>query len=234
MDLPMTFWVEQYTITCRVRSAVEPPDNVMTMPSRYFGDSLTTDRADSSLRLPKVEQLPPSTKVIYHFRAKALFKVNFPLWVVRIGSAFDFRVPFDLHTGCVDESNFFALTAFVFRLTRKDPFRFAVAMEIFIGYPPTVLLWVSSLCPAPQCLEDCVVHRTEGLTAHHMPVVVSPSANNRVEPDYQLTSSDLLVAFTMPRTLSRNDLTFFWAGLMRILPAYLRTFCPRKSKPSLT
>ena len=34
------------------------------------------------------------------------------------------------------------------------------------------------------------------------------------------------------RTLSRNAFTFLADGLMRSVPSYLRTFCPRKLKPS--
>ena len=39
-------------------------------------------------------------------------------------------------------------------------------------------------------------------------------------------------ALMVSRTLSRNAFAFLADGLMRSLPPYLRTFCPRKSKPS--
>ena len=39
-------------------------------------------------------------------------------------------------------------------------------------------------------------------------------------------------ALMVSRILSKNDFTFLTDGLIRSLPPYLRTFCPRKSKPS--
>ena len=39
-------------------------------------------------------------------------------------------------------------------------------------------------------------------------------------------------ALMVSRTLSKNAFTFLADGLINNLPPYLRTFCPRKSKPS--
>ena len=43
----------------------------------------------------------------------------------------------------------------------------------------------------------------------------------------------VLFSLTIVRTFLRKDFIAFFDGLMSNFPLYFRTFCPRKSKPSL-
>ena len=53
--------------------------------------------------------------------------------------------------------------------------------EIFDQYPATAFIAVSSFGPSPQSLKHLVVDITKDLFADHVPVVVSPTSNDRIE-----------------------------------------------------
>jgi len=88
-------WVQQDTIVHVVWASQGTPDDVMVVPSSDLGDFLVTDGADALLLFPQVQQLSSPLQGMHHFDPKALFKVDFPLGVIRVGVAFDFDVPFD-------------------------------------------------------------------------------------------------------------------------------------------
>jgi len=72
----------------------------MAMPSRHFGDLLLTNRAETALLLPMVEQLAPMLQVLFHFEVQALLEVGFPLRVVGIRLLSDLDIPLDPGLGC--------------------------------------------------------------------------------------------------------------------------------------
>lgn len=67
----------------------------MVVPTREFGDFLVTDGAETLLFFPQAQQLVALSEVIRHFEAKTFLKIDFPLRVIWISFAFDFRVPLD-------------------------------------------------------------------------------------------------------------------------------------------
>ena len=77
----------------------------MVMPSRHFGDLLLTDWAETTLFLPKVEQLPPMLHVLFHFEVQALLEGGFPLWVVGIRLLSDLDIPLNPGLGCHRQLN---------------------------------------------------------------------------------------------------------------------------------
>jgi len=59
------------------------------------------------------------------------------------------------------------------------------------------------------------------------------STNDRVQQTNQTCLVMVWLALMSPRTFSKNACVFFFDGLTKGLPSYLRRFCPRKSNPSL-
>src|SRR6516165_4478062 len=59
--------------------------------------------------------------------------------------------------------------------------------------PTTCFAGVSSPGPPPQSLEDGMVHFGKGLLARHMPMIVGPTADHRVELYDQSTGRGLPV-----------------------------------------
>src|SRR6266511_1522310 len=103
MYSPVAFWVEQYSVFCAVCATFCSPSDVMVVPSRQLGDFLVAQRADTPLFFPDLQQLPSSAEFVCHFEAQALFKVDFPRRVIRIGWPLDFCMPLDRHICGLDE-----------------------------------------------------------------------------------------------------------------------------------
>ena len=89
MHLPMAIRVQEYTVSCAVCPAMRPPDDMMAMPPRQVRNGLVTDRTAPVLFLPQVQQFASPLEVVGHGDAEALFKVDFPSRIKRIGCAFD-------------------------------------------------------------------------------------------------------------------------------------------------
>ncbi len=62
----MALWMKQHTVLCRISAAIDPPDDMMRVPSGARGDLLVTDWAEPVLLLPKIEKLPTSFYVRLH------------------------------------------------------------------------------------------------------------------------------------------------------------------------
>lgn len=63
-------------------------------------------------------------------------------------------------------------------------------------------------------------------------VIHRPSPDDRFSFCINASCVTLALPLMISLTLSRSDLTLFFAGLISSLPSYLCTFWPRKSKPS--
>src|SRR6266851_2005974 len=84
MHLLMAVGVQEHAVSCAVRSAVRPPDAMMVMPFRQVRQRLKTDRTETALRFPQVQQFASSLEVVCHCHPEALCKVDFPGRVERI------------------------------------------------------------------------------------------------------------------------------------------------------
>ena len=63
----MALWMEQRSVTQPIAATIDPPHNMMAMPSGQFGDLFLTDWAEPVLLPPKIKQLPPVFKIVGHF-----------------------------------------------------------------------------------------------------------------------------------------------------------------------
>ena len=66
---------------------------MMTMPSGDFGDLLVTDRAETPLFFPEVQEPSFSFERADHLHIKPFLKVWFPDRILRIGLGTNLRVP---------------------------------------------------------------------------------------------------------------------------------------------
>ena len=107
----------------------------MVVPSGEFGDFLVADGTNTVLLLPQVKQLPPTLEVFCHFQAKTLFKVDFPGRVIGVRCPFDFDVPFNGHTGDVEQLDLAGFPVFVLDLAAEDPLAITDGSKVFLFYP---------------------------------------------------------------------------------------------------
>ena len=112
----------------------------------------------------------------------AFFEVGFIGWIVRVGFAFDLDVSFDGGALGVVQPDFawlsLVIAAFPRRSTSHDP---RLPLKVFLFEPARGLFRVPSPCPLPQTMEDGVINASERAFAHHVPMIVSPTPNLRVE-----------------------------------------------------
>ncbi len=105
------------------------------MPPAKFGNFLVADWTNTVLLWPQVKQLPPTLEVLFHFQVKTLFKVDFPGRVVRVRSPFDFGMPFNGHTGDVEQLDMAGFPVFVLDLAAENPVATANGMNVFLFNP---------------------------------------------------------------------------------------------------
>jgi hypothetical protein len=111
----------------------------------------------------------------------ALLEVGFPGWIVWVRFAFNLNMPFD---GCAAS----ALQPYLDRLpiavkyfSEETPVETFMPLEVFLFEPAWRFSWVFSADPSPQCMEDDMIHMFERAAARHVPMIVSPTPDLRVE-----------------------------------------------------
>jgi len=60
MDLLVTIWMHHHEVGASILATVNPPDDVMNMPSRLLRDCLLADWTTTTLFQPKVDGLFPA------------------------------------------------------------------------------------------------------------------------------------------------------------------------------
>ena len=85
MDLPVAVGVQEGTVLCGVPAPICTPDHVMVVPSCESSDLLVTQRTETVLLFPQVQELPSAFEGVCHLHAEAFFEVHFPLRVIRVG-----------------------------------------------------------------------------------------------------------------------------------------------------
>lgn len=93
----MTGGVKEHSVFCMVCASFALPDEMVAMPSRYSGDSLVAQWADSVLFLPEGEKASSPSQVLFHFHVETFFKVPFPGWVKWVGCSLYEDMPLDFH-----------------------------------------------------------------------------------------------------------------------------------------
>lgn len=108
---------------------------MVVVPPGEFGDFLVADWTNPVLLLPQVKQLPSTLEVLFHFQAETLFKVNFPGRVIGVRCPFDFDVPFNGHTGDVEQVDLPGFPVFVLDLATENPVAMPNGMKVFLFNP---------------------------------------------------------------------------------------------------
>ncbi len=154
----------------------------MTVPSGDPGDLLVADRAESSLLFPERKQPAFSSERCLHADIETFLKVAFPRWVIWVGFPLDFDVPCDRHAVSSRE-----VPCLFTICSEKYPVIASAGLEVFLRFPCVGFTRVSSVDPSLECLIDRLIYGAEGFLADHMPVIVRPSSNDRIEFRYQFS-----------------------------------------------
>jgi hypothetical protein len=111
----------------------------------------------------------------------AFFEVGFIGWIVRVRFAFNLDVSFDGSALGVVQPDFSRPSFVIAGFTEEGPVTIPTPVKVFRFEPARAFVRVSSSCPLPQTREDVVIHVSERVFAHHVPMIVRPTANFRVE-----------------------------------------------------
>ena len=145
----MAVWMQQHAVGSSLAAPVDSPDHMMVMPSCSVVIFWSTDRTDTVLFFPKMQQLSSTFQVAGHLESQTPFKVWFPRGVIRIGCPFDFDMALDLDWAARAQAHLerFAMTAF--GLAAEHPVPVLDVMKVLLFYPSLWLLRMPAACPSP-------------------------------------------------------------------------------------
>ncbi len=207
----------------------------MKVPTCGPGDLCIALRAESTLFMPEIAKGTGTPKRFQHVSPFPFFEVGFIGRIVRVSFAFNLDVSFDGSALGVVQPDFIWPSFVIAGFTEEGPVTVLTPFKVFRFDPARGFVQVPSSCPLPQTREDVAIHVSKRVFAHHVPMIVRPTANFRVELIDQIGADTPCAALMILRIPSRKVPTFFLEGLMSSFPlGYLRTFCPRKSKPCST
>ena len=187
----------------------------MAMPARQLGDALVADPAKTVLFLPQAKQVPPTPQIVSHPHALTGFKVGLPLRIIRIGIAFDFRVPTNRHTGGAKQAHVMWPPLGVHHVTKEHPIIPAFAPKILVPNPMTGFVRVSSPRPLPQEGKDLMVDPRKGLLARPVLVILRPASNDGIKLHNQIACNGLLMTLHDPSDgIQEGMARFSWAGVI--------------------
>jgi hypothetical protein len=153
----------------------------MQAPARDPGDFGIALCAKSTLFMPEIAKSAGTPKRFQHVSPFAFFEVGFIGWIVRVGFAFYLDVSFDGSALGVVQPDFSWPSFVIAGFTEEGPVTIPTPVKVFRFEPARGLVWVPSSCPLPQTREDGAIHASKRAFAHHVPMIVRPTANFRVE-----------------------------------------------------
>ena len=153
----------------------------MEAPARDPGDFCIAQRAESTLFIPEIAKSAGTPKRFQHVSPFAFFEVGFIGWIVRVGFAFYLDVSFDGSALGVVQPDFIWPSFVIADFTEEGPIAGLTPFKVFRFEPARGLVRVPSPCPLPQTREDGAIHASKRAFAHHVPMIVRPAANLRVE-----------------------------------------------------
>ena len=114
-------------------------------------------------------------------------KVVLPEWIERIGFRPYFKMPPDFGVAGINQlpPNDPAIRHFLTRIHREHPTTSANGVEIPICHPLASFVRMPALGPSPEAAPNLKVHPPKRSFCHDMPVIICPTADNRVEQMYQ-------------------------------------------------
>ena len=173
--------MHHFQVTPFVTSAFGPPHPMMDVPTCLLRDELPTMRTATFLRFPQVEQLLFPLQVILHLAFDPVFKVHFPLGVVRIGFSLDFDVASDRGVSRWKQVHHFLFSLAVFDNPAEDPVALADGLEVFLLDPVRPFIRMSSFSPVPERFVGGAVRVGVSPFAAYVTMVVGPAPNDRVQ-----------------------------------------------------
>src|SRR6266481_2916907 len=153
----------------------------MKAPARDPGDFCIAQCAESTLFMPEKAKSAGTPKRVQHVSPFAFFEVGFIGWIVRVSFAFYLDVSFDGSALGVVQPNFLWPSLVIAGFTEEHPIAVPTPFKVFQVDPALGLVRMPSSCPLPQIREDGVIHASKYAFAHHVPMIVCPTANLRVE-----------------------------------------------------
>ena len=153
----------------------------MQAPARDPSDFCIALRAKSTLFMPEIAKSARTPKRVQHVSPFAFFEVGFIGWIVRVGFAFHLDVSFDGSALGVGKPKFIWPSLVIAGFTEEGPIAVLTPVKVFRFEPARGLVRVPSPCPLPQTREDGAIHASKRAFAHHVPMIVRPTANLRVE-----------------------------------------------------
>ena len=148
MNLPVTVRMNKDAVFYSIRTSQCLVDNVVVVPACHFRDGLVTDGAESVLFFPKIAEQPATTKIVLHLEAQVFFKVHLPFGIVGIALAFYLSMPLNGRISGEEKVVPYGFP-FLFRYAEERPIISVKGRPIFLFYPMSVFIGVSSACPLP-------------------------------------------------------------------------------------
>src|SRR6266478_2866323 len=167
----------------------------MKAPACDPGDFCIALRARSALFMPEVAKSTGTPKRLQHVSPFAFFEVGFISWIVRVGFAFNLDVSFDGSALGVVQPDFSRPSFVIAGFTEEGPVTIPAPVKVFCFEPARAFVRVSSSCPLPQIREEGVIDASEDAFAHHVPMIVRPTANPWVELIDQIGGRNALRSF---------------------------------------
>ena len=153
----------------------------MKAPARDPGDFCIALGAESTLFMPEKAKSAGTPKRVQHVSPFAFFEVGFIGWIVRVSFAFYLDVSFDGSALGVVQPDFIWPSFVIAGFSEEGPIAAPTPFKVFRFDPARGLVRVPSSCPLPQIREDGVIHASKCAFTHHVPMIVRPTANLRVE-----------------------------------------------------
>src|SRR5215472_6413444 len=153
----------------------------MKAPARDPSDFYVALGAESTLFIPEIAKSAGTPERFQHVSLFAFFEVGFIGWIVRVRFAFNLDVSFDGSALGVVQPDFIWPSFVIAGFTEEGPVTIPAPVKVFRLEPARAFVRVSSSCPFPQTREEGVIDASECAFAHHVPMIVRPTANLRVE-----------------------------------------------------
>src|ERR1700688_1785529 len=137
--------------------------------------------AESTLFIPDIAKSTSTPKRFQHVSPFAFLEVGFIGWIVRVSFAFDLDVSFNGSALGVVQPDFIWPSFVIAGFPEEGPVTIPAPVKVFRFEPARAFVRVSSSCPLPQTREEGVINASERAFAHHVPMIVRPTANLWVE-----------------------------------------------------
>lgn len=181
----------------------------MKAPSRDSCDFCVAHWAESALFMPEIAKSMSTPKRVQHVISLAFLEVGFICRIIRVSFASDFNVPFDGYATSEQQPNFTGLPLFVTCFSEEEPVTSPVPLKVFLFEPTRGFIRVSSSCPLPQTVDDCVVNAVKCAFTRCMPMIVCPAPDFGVEFLDQIGGRHAKCGFNRPSDLIQECLDVF-------------------------